>query len=121
MQHQINSFFEEIDLVSIANQSIDPQFDFSSALVEMEKQYLDLVASAIHTHTSPSEMVKTWTPSGEKSTVSISESSLNVYVTPSCPRLHTVISRQYETVSARQPSDENTAYLIFLEAFSSRR
>jgi len=47
MQHQINSFFEEIDLVSIANQSIDPQFDFSSALVEMERQYLDLVKSTI--------------------------------------------------------------------------
>lgn len=47
MQPHINSSLETVDLVSIANQSIDPQFDFSSALVELEKQYLDLAKSSI--------------------------------------------------------------------------
>ena len=47
MQPHINPSFEAIDLVSIANQSVDPQYDFSTALVEKERQYLNLAKSAI--------------------------------------------------------------------------
>jgi len=47
MQPQINPSLEAINLLSIANQSIDPQFDYSSALVELERQYLNLAKSAI--------------------------------------------------------------------------
>ena len=47
MQPHINPGIKAIDLVSIANQSIDPQFDYSSALVEMERQYLNMAKSTI--------------------------------------------------------------------------
>ena len=47
MQPHINPATKAIDLISIANQSIDPQFDYSSALVEMERQYLNMAKSTI--------------------------------------------------------------------------
>lgn len=47
MQHFIFPSLEANDLVTIAKQSIDPQFDFASALVDMERQFLNMAKSTI--------------------------------------------------------------------------